>query len=86
MLKIDGDLEFLKDDCFSSRNVNMAKIYERLLSENIPREETLDEKMDLHYICTAQRCWKHIFALKQTCSKRGKVHICYHIYTDVQIW
>ena len=47
---------------------------------------SLDEKMDLHYICTAQRCCKHIFAPEQTCSKRGKVHICYHIYTDVQIW
>ena len=47
---------------------------------------TLDEKMDLDYICTAQRCCKHIFAPEQTCSKRGKVHICYHIYTDVQIW
>ena len=44
---------------------------------------TLDEKMDLHYICTAQRCCKHIFAPEQTCSKRGKVHICYHIYTGL---
>ena len=35
MLKIDGDLQFLKDDCFSSGNVNTAKIYERLLSTNI---------------------------------------------------
>ena len=42
--------------------------------------------MDLHYICTAQTCWKHIFAPEQTCSKRGKVHICYHIYTNVQIY
>ena len=42
MLKIDGDLEFLKDDRFSARNVNMAKIYERLLSKNIPREERQD--------------------------------------------
>ena len=42
MLKIDGDLEFLKDDRFSSRNVNMAKIYERLLSKNIPREKRQD--------------------------------------------
>ena len=39
MLKIDGDLQFLKDDRFSSGNVNMAKIYERLLSKNIPREK-----------------------------------------------
>ena len=30
---------FFKDDCFSSGNVNMAKIYERLLSKNIPREK-----------------------------------------------
>ena len=42
LLKIDGDLKFLKDDRFSSRNVNMAKIYERLLSKNIPREKRQD--------------------------------------------
>ena len=40
MLKID--LSFLKNDRFSSGNVNMAKIYERLLSKNIPREKTQD--------------------------------------------
>ena len=39
MFKINGDLEFLKDDRFSSGNVNMAKIYERLLSTNILREK-----------------------------------------------
>ena len=39
MLKIDRDLWFLKDDRFSSGNVNMAKIYERLLSKNILREK-----------------------------------------------
>ena len=39
MLKIDGDLEFLKDDRFSSGNVNMAKIYERALPTNILREK-----------------------------------------------
>ena len=32
LLKIDRDLQFLKDDRFSSGNINMAKIYERLLS------------------------------------------------------
>ena len=37
LLKIDGDLYFLKDDRFSSGNANMAKIYERLLSTNILR-------------------------------------------------
>ena len=42
MLKIDGDLEFLKGDRFSSGNVNMAKIYERLLSKNIPQEKRQD--------------------------------------------
>ena len=42
MLKIDGDLSFLKDDRFSSWNVNMAKIYERLLSRNISREKRRD--------------------------------------------
>ena len=36
---MDGDLYFLMDDRFSSKNVNMAKIYERLLSKNIPREK-----------------------------------------------
>ena len=33
---------FLKDDRFSSGNVNMAKIYERLLSTNILREKRPD--------------------------------------------
>ena len=33
---------FLKDDRFSSGNVNMAKIYERLLSTNILRERRRD--------------------------------------------
>ena len=42
MLKIDGDLWFLKDDRFSSGNVNMAKIYERVLSTNILREKRQD--------------------------------------------
>ena len=42
MLKIVGDLQFLKDDRFSSGNVNMAKIYERLLSTNILREKRRD--------------------------------------------
>ena len=39
MLKTDRDLLFLKDERFSSENVNMAKIYERLLSTNILREK-----------------------------------------------
>ena len=30
------------DDRFSSGNVNMAKIYERVLSKNIPREKRQD--------------------------------------------
>ena len=42
MFKIDGDLQFLKNDRFSSLNVNMAKIYERLLSTNILREKRRD--------------------------------------------
>ena len=33
---------FLNDDRFSSGNVNMAKIYERLLSKNILREKRRD--------------------------------------------
>ena len=33
---------FVKDDRFSSGNVNMAKIYERLLSTNILREKRRD--------------------------------------------
>ena len=33
---------FFKDDCFSSGNGNMAKIYECLLSKNIPREKRQD--------------------------------------------
>ena len=42
LLKIDRDLYFLKDDHFSSGNVNMAKIYERLLSTNIPLKKRRD--------------------------------------------
>ena len=42
MLKIDRDLQFLKDDRFSSVNVSMVKIYEGLLSKNIPREKRQD--------------------------------------------
>ena len=42
MLKTDGDLQFLKNDRFSSGNVNMAKIYERLLFTNILREKRRD--------------------------------------------
>ena len=42
MFKIVGDLQSLKDDRFSSGNVNMAKIYERLLSTNILREKRRD--------------------------------------------
>ena len=41
-MKTDRDLQFLKDDCFSTGNVNMAKIYERLLSTNILREKRRD--------------------------------------------
>ena len=36
---IDRDLQFLKDDHFSKENVNMAKIYKRLLSRNILGEK-----------------------------------------------
>ena len=39
MLKIDRDLYFLKDDRFSLKNVNIAKIYERLLSKNTLRDK-----------------------------------------------
>ena len=39
LLNIDGVLEFLNGDRFISGNVNMAKIYERFLSKNIPREK-----------------------------------------------
>ena len=42
MLKFNGDLYFLNDDRISSGNVNMAKIYERLLSTNILREKRRD--------------------------------------------
>ena len=42
MLKIDGDLQFLKDNRFSSANINMANIYELLLSKNIPWEKRQD--------------------------------------------
>ena len=39
MLKINSNSKFLKDDRFSSGNVNMTKVYERLLSTNILREK-----------------------------------------------
>ena len=42
LLKINSNLYFLKDDRFSSVNVNMAKVYERLLSTNILREKRRD--------------------------------------------
>ena len=42
MLKFNGDLYFLKDDRISLGNVNMAKIYERVLSTNILREKGRD--------------------------------------------
>ena len=42
MFKVDGDLYFFKDDRFSLGNVNMAKIYERLLSTNILRQKRRD--------------------------------------------
>ena len=42
MFKIVGDLQFFKDDRFSSGNVNIAKIYKRLLSTNILREKRRD--------------------------------------------
>ena len=42
LLKINSNLWFLKDDRFSSGNVNMAKVYERLLSSNILREKRRD--------------------------------------------
>ena len=42
LLKINSNLWFLKDDRFSLGNVNMAKVYERLLSTNILREKRRD--------------------------------------------
>ena len=42
MLKIDRDLYFLKDDRFSLGNVNIAKIYERLLSKNTLQDKKQD--------------------------------------------
>ena len=42
MLKIDRDLYFLRDDRFSIGNVNIAKIYERLLSKNTVRDKRRD--------------------------------------------
>ena len=42
MLKIDRDLQFLKGDRFSLGNLNIAKIYERLLSKNTLRDKRRD--------------------------------------------
>ena len=65
MVKIDRDLYFLKDNRLSSGNVNMAKIYERLLSTNIlrgnrrdsfdPQRENLWAKVGFVWIT----CWKN---------------------------
>ena len=44
MLKTDRDLWFLKDDRFSSGNVNMVKISERLMSTNKLREKRRDSR------------------------------------------
>ena len=50
MLKINSNLWFLKNDRFSSGNVNMAKVYERLLSTNILREKRRDSFDPQHVI------------------------------------
>ena len=42
VINIDRNLWFLKDDRFSSGNVNMVKTYERLLSKNILGEKGPD--------------------------------------------
>ena len=42
MLKIDRDLQLLKDDRFSLGNVNIARIYARLLSKNTLRDKRRD--------------------------------------------
>ena len=42
MLIIDRDLQFLRDDRFSLGNVNIAKIYERLLSKITLRDKRRD--------------------------------------------
>ena len=42
MLKIDRFFFFLKNDRFSLGNVNIAKIYEHLLSKNTLREKRRD--------------------------------------------
>ena len=42
LFKIDRDLQFLKNDRFSSGNVNIVKTYESLLSKNILGEKGRD--------------------------------------------
>ena len=49
MIKIDRDLYFLRDDRFSLGNVNIAKIYERLLSKNTLRDKKRDS-FDSHRV------------------------------------
>ena len=49
MLKTDRDLQFLKDDRFSSGNVNMAKISQRLMYTNILQEKKRDS-LDLQRV------------------------------------
>ena len=45
--------------------------------------ENLDEKMDLHQICTVKLWCKDIPTQVHTISKAGKVHICYNICTPM---
>ena len=68
MLKIDDDLLFLKDDSFSSGNVSMAKIYERLLSKNIPREKRQDsfDPQRVNLLGEDSMCMVNLLVIPQT--------------------
>ena len=55
------------DDRFSSGNVNMAKIYERLLSKNIPREKRQDsfEPQRINFLGEDSICMVNLLEIPQ---------------------
>ena len=55
------------DDRFSTGNVNMAKIYERLLSKNIPREKRQDsfEPQRINFLGEDSICMVNLLEIPQ---------------------
>ena len=55
------------DDRFSSGNVNTSKIYERLLSKNIPREKRQDsfEPQRINFLGEDSICMVNLLEIQQ---------------------